>query len=90
MRKKYEVIVKKDKEYRLHESPYVMGYIIGAINGSGANVLDTTLQYNVKYPMRVVITADEEERSRLFEAITSRFPLMVEIREFYSGRDLAL
>lgn len=37
--KTYEIVVKKDRKYGLEKSPYVMGRIIGILEGSGADVM---------------------------------------------------
>lgn len=42
--KTYEIVVKKDRKYGLEKSPYVMGRIIGILEGSGADVIEQTFR----------------------------------------------
>ena len=50
--KTYEIVVKKDRKYGLEKSPYVMGRIIGILEGSGADVIEQTFRISEGSPMR--------------------------------------
>lgn len=80
--KTYELIVKKDKQYGLDKSPYVMGRIIGILEGSGANIIENTFQINVMYPMRVSFVANKDQVDRIKTAITKSYSYMVDIVKY--------
>lgn len=80
--KTYELIVKKDKQYGLDKSPYVMGRIIGILEGSGANIIENTFQINVMYPMRVSFVANKDQVDRIKTAITKSYSYIVDIVKY--------
>ena len=80
--KTYELIVKKDKQYGLDKSLYVMGRIVGILEGSGAGVMYNTFQMNVKYPMRISFMADKDQIDRIKTAITKSYSYMVDIVKY--------
>lgn len=73
----YELIVKRDQLYGLEKSPYVLGRIIGVLEGSGANIVENTFQINVKYPMKVSFMADQDQLGRIKGAINKSYPSMI-------------
>ena len=77
--KTYEIIVKRDRKYGLEKSPYVMGRIIGILEGSGADVIEQTFRISEGSPMRVCITANDEQLNRINRAITKSYPFMIDI-----------
>ena len=77
--KTYEIIVMKDRKYGLEKSPYVMGRVIGILEGSGADVIDQTFRISEGAPMRVCITANDEQLNRIKRAITKSYPFMIDI-----------
>ena len=77
--KTYEIIVMKDRKYGLEKSPYVMGRIIGILEGSGADIVEKTFRLNEKAPMRVYVTASDEQLNRIKTAITKSYPFMIDI-----------
>ena len=77
--KTYEIIVKRDRKYGLEKSPYVMGRIIGILEGSGADVIEQTFRISEGFPMRVCITANDEQLNRVKTAITKSYPFMIDI-----------
>ena len=78
--KTYELIVKKDAKYGLEKSPYVMGRIIGIVEGSGASIVNSTLQLQVKHPMRFAFEATKKQLGRITRAVEASYPFMVEIK----------
>lgn len=80
--KTYEIVVKKDRKYGLEKSPYVMGRIIGILEGSGADVIEQTFRISEGSPMRVCITANDEQLNRVKTAITKSYPFMIDIIKY--------
>ena len=66
----------------LDKSPYVMGRIIGILEGSGANIIENTFQINVMYPMRVSFVANKDQVDRIKTAITKSYSYMVDIVKY--------
>lgn len=77
--KTYEIIVKKDREYGLERSPYVMGRIVGILEGSGAYIIEKTFRLNEKYPMRVCVAASDKQIERIRLAIEKSYSFMIDI-----------
>ena len=59
----YELIVGKDCKYSLEKSPYVMGRIMGILEGSGAETIGHTFRINEGCPMRISFVANHVNRN---------------------------
>lgn len=65
----YELIVGKDCKYSLEKSPYVMGRIMGILEGSGAETIGHTFRINEGCPMRILFIANKRQLDRIESAL---------------------
>lgn len=78
----YELIVGKDCKYSLKKSPYVMGRIMGILEGSGAETIDRTFRINEGCPMRISFVANKKQINRIESALMKNYLSMVRIVKY--------